>query len=277
MQPDHQTRFAHDLPLDDQIARVESRIREQPTNASHRWALFQLLCVTGDWPRALQQLQIWAKLDSRQARTAHAYRELIRAERWRAKVMDGEERPGFVLEPPPWARKLAAALRLAANGQSREADDAREAALDAAPLVKARIPTGCAAWIADSDSRIGPVCEVMTAGHYRWVPFADLATWRLVPPASLIDLVWAPCVLTLIDGGDVRGFMPARYPGSETQPDPLRVGRETVWREAGRTGVIALGQKTWTTAAGDFGLFELLEGAFGIRAAQPEEPVHGPA
>ncbi|CAB3711870.1 hypothetical protein LMG22037_04110 [Paraburkholderia phenoliruptrix] len=250
-------------PLIEQIERIETRVRAQPTTASHRWALFQLLCVTGDWARAMQQLQTWAKLDPQQAPTAQACRDLIRAERWRARVVSGQERPGFVHEPAEWVKELVGALRLTADGQSEAADKARERALEAAPLIAARTPQGVANWIADSDSRFGPVCEVITAGHYRWVPFADLAAWRVSSPANLINLVWAPCVLTLTDGSVVRGFMPARYPGSDTAADTLRLGRETVWHEAGRTAVIALGQKTWTTEQGDFGLFELANTEFG--------------
>ncbi|WP_321800283.1 type VI secretion system accessory protein TagJ [Burkholderia sp. BCC1988] len=251
-----QTPRLSDAPLAEQIEQVEARVRAQPTTAAHRWALFQLLCITGEWSRAIQQLQTWARLDPDQTHTAQVFRDLIRAERWRAKVMCGQERPGFVLEPALWVKELIGALRLSADGQSQLADEARKKALDAAPLTAVRTPQGVAGWIADSDSRFGPVCEIVTAGHYRWMPFSDLAAWRMSRPTNLIDLVWAPCVLTLNDDSIVRGFMPARYPGSDTATDALRLGRETVWHESGRTGVIALGQKTWTTEQGDFGLFD---------------------
>ena len=255
------------LPIAAQIERIESHIRAQPTCAAHRWALFQWLCVTGDWARAVIQLQTWAKLEPQQAQAAQVYRDLIRAERWRQKVVVGHERPGFVLEPAPWVMELAFALRLAGQGHRERADEARKKTFDAAPLIAARTPLGDTSWIADSDSRFGPVCEVMTAGHYRWIPFADLAAWRVAPPANLIDLVWAPCVLTLTDGSAVHGFMPARYPGSGAATDALRLGRETAWHEAGQTSVIAIGQKTWTTDQGDFSLFELAHAQFGSRVA----------
>ncbi|KWA70832.1 ImpE/SciE family protein [Burkholderia ubonensis] len=257
---------ANDVSLAEQIARIESRIRAQPTTASHRWALFQLLCVTGDWTRAVLQLQTWAKLEPRQTQTAQAFRDLIRAERWRQKVFAGHERPGFVAEPAVWVKEMIGALRLAADGQSGAADDARERALDTAPPISARTQQCIAGWIADSDTRLGPICEVITAGHYRWVPFTELAAWHISLPKHLIDLVWTPCVLTLTDGSDIRGFMPARYPGSEAATDTLRLGGETVWEESGRTAVIALGQKTWTTDQGDFGLFELASMEFGAYA-----------
>ncbi|GJH07356.1 ImpE/SciE family protein [Caballeronia novacaledonica] len=267
--------------LEQQIHETETQIRAQPANTSHRWALFQLLCMTGDWARAMQQLQLWAKLGKEQDRIAQVFRDLVRAERWRAKVLDGHEKPSFVLEPPAWIEGLSEALRLSAEGRIDEADAAREAALDAAPLTAARTPQGVAEWVADSDSRLGPVFEIITAGHYRWVPFADIATWHVTPPSALIDLIWAPCVLTLIDGSTVRGFVPARYPGSETGSDAIRRGRETLWREAGRTGVIALGQKTWATAQGDFGVFDWLLGDFGARATADaqavREDVHDPS
>lgn len=84
--------------------------------------------------------------------------------------------------------------------------------------------------------------------------------------------------------------MPARYPGSELadgsgapgasaaaheadahesaarEADALRLGSRTAWRDVGRTGVFALGRKTWSTSAGDAGLFELHACEFGARA-----------
>ncbi|WP_175689535.1 type VI secretion system accessory protein TagJ [Burkholderia anthina] len=256
-----------EAPLSEQIERISTHLRAQPTTASHRWALFQLLCIKGEWTRAIQQLQTWAMLDPGQAETAQVYRDLIRAEGWRKQVVEGRARPGFVLEPPATIEGLLSALHLAADEQSEQADDARETALVTAPTVAVRIPQGTAAWIADSDSRFGPVCEVITAGHYRWVPFADLVAWRVSQPAKLVDLVWAPCTLTLTDKSIVHGFMPARYPGSETGDDAVRLGRETVWQTHGRTGVTGLGQKTWATDQGDFSLFELANAEFDAHIA----------
>lgn len=268
-----------DQPLAARLAQIEARIRAQPAAAAHRWAVFQLLCVMGQWERAVQQLQVYARLEPQQGPAAHAYRELIRAERWRAQVLSGCERPGFVFDAPSWVEGLLEALRFCATGQREEADLVRERALDEAPLVPARSADLQLDWIADSDSRLGPVCEVVTAGHYRWLPFSDIAAWRVGRPAMLLDLVWAPCTLTLTDGSAVPGFMPARYPGSEnvhgdgSEHDEIRLGRSTSWQETGRTGVIALGQKTWATSAGDLSIFELATAEFGDRTTD-RGPAH---
>ncbi|KVK76464.1 type VI secretion system accessory protein TagJ [Burkholderia sp. MSMB1498] len=288
----------HDLPIAARLAEMERRVREQPASAEHRWPLFQLLCVTEQWARALVQLQVHAQLAPQDAQAAQAYRDLIRAERLRAEVVAGRARPGFVFDAPRWADDLLEALRAASIGRRDEADRVRERALDQAPLVAGRAPHSAFDWIADSDSRFGPVCEIVTAGHYRWLPFSDIAAWHVPRPARLIDLVWAPCAVTLVDGGAVRGFMPARYPAADDanqanqanqanetndahetnahadrgaadaarEIDALRVGHRTTWREAGRTGVIARGRKTWSTSAGDYGLFELERCAFGAAA-----------
>jgi len=251
------------VPLDTRIDEVQAKIRSQPAVADHRWALFELLCLTQQWERAIQQLQVFAQLNPQLAQVAQAYRDLIRAERWRAEVLAGLRDPGFVIEPPSWVESLVRALRLNAAGQSDEADELREKALDEAPLVAGRGGAYAFEWIADSDSRLGPVCEVVTAGRYRWLPFSDIAAWELGRPAALVDLVWAPCSLTLVDGTKARGFMPARFPAFEeaahdrAKQDALRLGNTTVWTESGRTSVIAQGRKTWTTSAGDIGLFEL--------------------
>jgi len=251
------------VSLDARIDEMQGKIRSQPVVADHCWALFELLCVTQRWERAIQQLQVFAQLNPQLAQVAQAYRDLIRAERWRTEVLDGLRDPGFVVEPPLWAECLVRVLRLTAAGQSDEADELREKVLDEAPLVAGRGGAHAFEWIADSDSRLGPVCEVITAGRYRWLPFSDIASWELGCPKALVDLVWAPCSLTLGDGTNVRGFMPARFPAvsegghDRATLDALRLGNMTVWMESGRTGVIAQGRKTWTTSAGDLGLFEL--------------------
>jgi len=250
-------------PLDARLDDAQGMVRREPAVAGHRWTLFQLLCVTQQWERAVQQLQVFAQLNPQQLQAARAYRDLIRAERWRTKVMNGLAQPGFVIDPPSWVGNLAEALRLTAAGQTDAADAMREAALNQAPLVSGGGANHSFEWIADSDTRLGPVCEIITAGRYRWLPFSDIAAWEIGRPAALVDLVWAPCLLTLADGTKVRGFMPARFPAvvdasyDASMQDALRLGNTTVWTDAGRTGVIAQGRKTWTTSAGDAGLFEL--------------------
>ena len=285
MKPDVQNNALHDDEISpaQAIVAAEAKVREAPSVAAHRWAMFQWLCVTQQWERAIKQLQAFAQLDEPQIRIAHLYRDLVRAECVRGKVMSGAQEPDFVFEGnPAWMHGLHAALGLAARGHLDEADSTRETALDAAPLVPGSGPRVAFEWIGDSDSRLGPVCEFIAAGRYRWISFADISAWRIERPVSLVDLLWTPATLTLVDGTRLNGFMPARYPTqrsdapalSEDERDALLLGRRTVWHDVGRTGVVASGCKTWTTSAGDFGVFDLAECAFGIDPpAQPPDDI----
>src|SRR5438270_617815 len=75
------------------------------------------------------------------------------------------------------------------------------------------------AWIADMDSRIGPMCEAFVDGKYVWIPFDHLAKVTIDPPADLRDLIWAGAELTFANGGTTVAMIPSRYPGSEAATD----------------------------------------------------------
>ncbi len=217
----------------------------------------------------MRQLQVFGQLNPAGLPLVQAYRDLVRAERWREDVMLGRRPPGFVLDDiPAWMQGMINALELTARGEDAAADSVREQALDTAPSTSGHAGDTSFDWIADSDSRLGTVYEIMTAGSYRWLPLDDIATWTISAPTALIDLVWAPCTVTLRDGTLVHGFTPSRYPLPASLPgsdyvagndrDVLHLGCQTVWHETGRTGVIAQGRKCWTTSAGDVGLFDWL-------------------
>jgi len=255
----------NDAPtLAERLTNMEAKVRSHPAQVTYRWELFQLLCVFGQWERAIQQLQVCARQQPDQVATAHACRDLIRAEKWRNGVFKGDQTPGFLFEPVHWVRGMVEALGLTARGEIESADLIRETALDHAATVGARFGETYADWIGDSDSRLGPICEIITSRQYRWLPLYEIASWKIEPPATLLELIWAPCKLTLRDGSAVLGFMPARYPALPEDDDALRLGARTDWREIGRTAVIGMGRKMWATSTGDFSVFELASCEFGV-------------
>lgn len=244
--------------LDSLKARTAESVRQRPASARERWLLFQLLCIDGEWERALMQLQTWATLEANGDASAQLYRGLIESERFRAEVFAGARTPGFVGTPPAWLDTLLQANAQLAHGDVARADALREAALAQAPATRGESEQiGAFDWLTDSDSRFGPVCEITVASGYRWVPFDQMRSLELTPVANLIDVVWRAATAELRDGTVLRGFVPVRYPGSEHGTPAIRLAHETTWTNVGDTGVIASGQKTWTTANGDFGLLEL--------------------
>jgi type VI secretion system protein ImpE len=285
LNPDHN--------LQDALTRLETEVRHAPASAGHRWALAELLCVLGHWERALKQLQVGAKLvdvkDAQWQVKAQLLRGLIRAEAQRIQVFAGQLLPVPVVDRPQWMDDLARAIRLNEEGDHVQADSVRHAALEAAPthggvcawLDDSRRQESASAnaeqalteqpyeWISDTDTRLGPVCEFIVAGGYRWLAYSDIASVQIAQPASLLDLVWLPAVLQLrsTQAGprQLRGFIPARYSGTENiaaeigsnQRDALMLSRLTLWQDIGETGVFALGQKTLMTQTGDIPLMSI--------------------
>ncbi|APW40715.1 hypothetical protein RD110_14715 [Rhodoferax koreense] len=263
--------WSQSRPLAESLARAEAQVRARPQDANERWLLFELLCVLAQWDRALVQLRSWAGLASHPGSVADVMRGLIMAERQRGEVFSGRGRPAPMSVGDEatceWMTAMGRALKLAAgkDAAALEASDAvRESALAQATETPGSSNLQPAfAWISDSDSRLGPVCEVMVGGTYRWLAFADLAAVEKDAPSSLLDLVWSNAAVRLRDGTVLDCHLPMRYPVHADDRDALRLGRETVWAEIGRTGVFARGQKTWTSDLGDMPLFDLRRCIFG--------------
>ncbi|MCC8395698.1 ImpE protein superfamily protein [Paraburkholderia sp. MMS20-SJTR3] len=251
------------LSLGELKARTVEHVRKHPSNVRERWLLFELLCLDGEWDRALQQLQTWATLEPEGTSRAQMYRGLIQSEMFRTEVFAGQRTPGEIDPLPAWVNTLVQANAELGKGNLTAADQLRRAAFDEAPTTRGESETiGAFEWLTDSDSRLGPVCELAVAGGYRWVPFDAIKSLTLGPITSLTDLVWRSAVVGLRNATVLRGYLPVRYPGSENGPTELKIARETSWQDVGETGVLALGQKTWSTDNGDFGLLQIGECRF---------------
>ncbi|AJY13782.1 MULTISPECIES: type VI secretion system accessory protein TagJ [Burkholderia] len=249
----------HSASFDALKEQTVEAVRQHPSDASERWLLFQLLCIDGDWERALKQLQTWATLEPDGTARAQLHRGLIRSEMFRTEVFAGTRTPGFVDDVvPAWIDQLLQANARLGAGDVAGADALRDAALGAAPASRGEYAEADSfEWLTDSDTRLGPVCEMAVAGGYRWIPFAQIKSLTLTPIGTLTDLVWRPATLILRNATVLRGYVPTRYPGSEHGPAAIRLARETRWQDVGETNVIALGQKTWTTDRGDRGLLDI--------------------
>lgn len=259
--------WLHGDTLDAALKRASEDVRDHPTNTASRWLLFELLCIEGNWDRSLKQLQTWATLSPDSDGVAQTMRGLIQSEHQRDKVFAGTQQPVPVIDLTPWMHNLVKAMAHNVHGHIEQADEARAKALDMAPDVSGGGNLGAFAWIADSDTRLGPVCEVVAQGNYRWLGFNDMRSITIAPPERLLDLVWASAQIVLFDGTPLRAFVPARYPltlppGVTAISDGHRLGRETTWTDVGETGVFATGQKTWSSDQGDWSFLELRECSF---------------
>jgi type VI secretion system protein ImpE len=237
---------------------LQDKVRADPSDAKLRIFLFQLLCVLGDWKRAITQLKLSAEMDEAAVMMAKTYREAIICEVFRAKVFAGEKEPLIFGEPQEWLALLIQAQKTLAGGDPAAAAELRARAFDAAPACSGEIDGQRFDWIADADMRLGPVLEVVINGRYFWLPFSAIDTLKIEEPVDLRDAVWTAATLKLVNGGEVVALIPTRYPGSETADDDAsRLARATSWNDVGANTFVGTGQRLLATDQGDISLMDI--------------------
>ena len=240
------------------LAALQHHVRNEPANLKLRIFLFQLLCVLGDWERARAQLNAVAELDAASFPLVHLYGAAISCELLRGEVFAGTRTPVMLGEPLPWVALLLRALADEAQGHRAEAKARRAEALEQAQPVPGTIDGQTFNWIADADSRLGPVCEAVIDGRYYWVPFERIRSVAIEPPSDLRDMLWLPARLGLTNGGDTAALLPARYPGSESDTDGLiRLGRKTEWHEVSSETFHGRGQRMLATDSDEYALLNV--------------------
>lgn len=242
------------------LAELQSEVRRKPADAKLRTFLAQLLMVTGDWDRALNQLEVLGELDASALPMKHAYAAAIQCERLRGAVFSGEKSPLIFGDPQPWIAALVQALALQARGQAAEAAALREHALEEAPTTAGTVNGTSFEWIADADSRLGPLLEVLLNGAYYWVPFARIRRIVFEKPEDVRDLVWLPAQFTWSNDGQAIGLVPVRYVGTERSEDAaLCLSRKTLWRELGEDAFAGAGQRILATSGDELALLQIRE------------------
>jgi len=256
--------------LEEALAGLQAAIRKAPAEPKHRVLLFQLLSVVGQWERALTQLNVVGDLDGKTLPMVQTYRAALKCEELRAQVFAGKRTPLLFGEPAQWAAMLVQSLLQAAQGQTAEARALHDQAFEQAPAAAGKIDGQPFTWIADADTRLGPVLEAIVDGKYYWIPFGNLSAITIEKPADLRDLAWIPAYLTLVNGGQVVALIPTRYPGSEASADTaIRMARKTEWTSDKDGASSGLGQRMLATDQGDYPLLEVRSIEFDL----PPEPV----
>jgi type VI secretion system protein ImpE len=241
--------------LSQEVERISTAIRTEPLDPSHRLALAQLRLVQGEYPKALQQLQLGCQFDAELEPEAQLIKILVTAEQTREAVFAGKILPDLLAEPPPWLEKLIQALR----EPDEKAAELRQEALSEAPESKGTYGESSGfESIADGDERLGPVLEIILGGTYYWVPFDAVESLGIPVPHRAMDLVWAPVELKLVGQPARIAYIPARYvlPAGEELTDTLLTGTETIWRETAEGLWYGLGRRVWYVDGETLGIFE---------------------
>jgi type VI secretion system protein ImpE len=245
------------------LAHLQEQVRARPADPKLRVFLFQLLCVVGQWDRALTQLKVATELDAGTLAMAQTYGDAVRCESIRREVFEGRKSPMVFGEPEQWLALLIESLLLAGRGDRAKAD-ASGGELDGQPFT----------WICDADSRLGPVLEAVINGRYYWVPFSRLSRMTMEAPEDLRDMVWMPAQLQFENGGESVALIPTRYHGSDAADDGLiALARKTLWEEIAPDNHHGLGQRIIATDAGDVPLMEIRSLSINRQADGAIEPL----
>ena len=211
----------------------------------------------GQWQRALTQLKVLAEMEASTLPMVQAYREALQCEVLREQIFAGQRSPLVFGDPANWVAQMVQALALSAEGKHAEAQQLRERAFEEAPATAGSIDGTAFEWIADSDSRLGPILEAIVNGRYYWVPFDRIFRIDIEAPADLRDTVWTPANITWANGGTTVSMIPTRYPGSENGDGAIRLSRRTEWDEVAPDVFHGLGQRLLATDAGDYALMDV--------------------
>ena len=230
------------------LAQLQERVRARPDDPKLRVFLFQLLCVAGKWDRALNQLSVVADLDKSALAMKQTYEDAVRCETIRTDVFAGRKSPMIFGQPDQWLALLIESLLVSGHGEPGRSQELRARAFEEAPATAGTINDKPFSWIADADSRIGPVLEAVINGRYYWVPFSRLLKIDIEKPEDLRDMVWMPAHLQFENGGEQVALVPTRYSGSESSDDGLiLLARKTVWEEIAPDTFRGLGQRVFAT------------------------------
>jgi type VI secretion system protein ImpE len=240
------------------LAHLQEQVRAKPADARLRIFLFQLLCVTGQWDRALTQLGVASNLDPEALAMAQTYGDAVRCEGIRDQVFAGKKSPLIFGEPEQWLALLIESLLVAGAGELDRSGELHGLAFEAAPASSGAVDGRPFEWISDADSRLGPVLEAVINGRYYWVPFSRLIKIEFEPPEDLRDLVWLPARLQFGNGGESVALIPTRYAGSAASADGLiALARKTVWEEMSGDSHRGLGQRIFATDAEEVPLLDV--------------------
>jgi len=248
----------NDGKLETALKNVQQQIRQTTAEIKYRILLFQIQVLLGYWDKAGTQLEILNDLDDLTHFMVQTYQQVLHCEMIRKDVFANSRAPVIFGEPHTWIALMLEALRLDTENKHDQAASLRSDALAQAPACSGRIDEQEFSWIADADSRIGPLLEVIVNGQYYWAPFDRIKQINLMAPADLRDFVWMPAEFIWANGGESMGFIPSRYPGSELSPDSfMHLARKTEWQQVDNNTYYGLGQRIFTTDQDDYPLLDI--------------------
>lgn len=244
--------------ISDNLENLKEKIRKDPARPELRTYLFQLLCVIGEYERAMTQLNITADMDEENKLMAQACGPLLNCEVLRQEIFNGRHSPLVFGEPEKWMGLMIQALILDGKKEHEAAKKIREKAIDLAEPICGSINGEPFEWLADADSRLGPVLEIIVEGRYYLAAMSNIKKIAIGEPSDLRDVIWLPVSVVWKNDGQSVGFIPTRYQGSvESKEDEVLLGKKTLWRQVYKDVFFGQGQRMLATERQDYPIMDV--------------------
>ena len=173
--------------------------------------LSELLCVSGQWDRAEEQLERVVGQSREANDDVLVFRNMVRAERHRRRVFSGVSDPHFVTEPPAYVTLHLDALHKLERGGLDEV----KALLDSADGQWCKRPGTMGARsfhsFRDADNLVAPVLELIVQDRYIWMPYEQIQRFEITSPRRLRDLLWVSIRVGGLGGTMLEAFVPVQY------------------------------------------------------------------
>lgn len=239
------------------------RLKKAPADTGARALLFQVLVFFGEWDKAQRHMEIAATRNPRPDMTTDTYSNLFHAEKERSRVAAGETRPTFLPEVPEYSETYFEAMELLAGNQPDQARIKLEQVLNTRPHIRGTVNGEPFDGFQDTDTALWCFIEAIEYERYLWIPVEYIRELVIMPPKTLLDLVWAKGRITTWEGLTMGCFFPALYPNSfSVDDDRIRLGRMTDWQPIGGGFSRAVGQHVFQVGQHDVSIFELGETLF---------------
>jgi type VI secretion system protein ImpE len=193
------------------IEEITREVKANPTDTARRSFLFELLCFAGEWDRAEKQLDVLAGQGATAEVGAKVYRNNLRAERERARLISEVSEPHFLAEPPAYVDMHLEALRQIRDGNTQAARDTLDRAEEERPALAGTLDGAAFEDLRDYDDRFAPVLEIIVSDKYTWLPFEQIKRIEVEPPEQLRDLIWARASIETNDN-ELKAFLRCSTP-----------------------------------------------------------------
>jgi type VI secretion system protein ImpE len=226
-------------------------VRSNPTDKTARTMLFELSCFSGEWERAVKQLDVIGQQDAEAMIGTLIFRQNLGAEKDRIRTFAEGLIPECLMPPPKYVEDLIVASTHLREGRGPEARKLLDEVEEARPAFPCKVNGEEVGDFRDYNDLTSCFFEAIVKDSYTWIPFEQVSSIKFFEPKSLRDLYWTQVEIEMTNGTGGEMFVPALYVNShESDDDQIRLGHVTDWRDAGDDVYIGEGMRIFAVGSG---------------------------